>query len=260
MARKLRCWRQEMRSWAIRLGFFLIILNLAGSGWGDVPRTINYQGKLTTKDYHPVPDGNYSITLNLYRNINDTLAIWSQVANVGTKNGYFNVILGSNPNMPLNLDFDAPYYLGVQLGSEPEMSPRMELNSVPYALNVANGSITTAKIQDSQITTNKIADNAVTQAKANFAPSVWFNGTARSNPKIVAGYGQTGNDGKATINLPLNCFTVSPVVTANIVEVGVVQILIVVTAATPNYFSVASCWSDSATPVGRYFYYIAVGY
>jgi len=42
--------------------------------------------------------------------------------------GVYNILLGSIT--PLGLLFNAPYYLGIQVGTDPEMTPRLALSSV----------------------------------------------------------------------------------------------------------------------------------
>jgi hypothetical protein len=44
----------------------------------------------------------------------------------------FNVALGSVN--PFSIPFDIPYYLGIKVGSDPEMSPRVPLASAAYAI------------------------------------------------------------------------------------------------------------------------------
>ena len=45
--------------------------------------------------------------------------------------GVYSILLGSIT--PLGLLFNAPYYLGIQVGTDPEMTPRLPLSSVGYA-------------------------------------------------------------------------------------------------------------------------------
>lgn len=119
------------------------ILALAAAVFADVPRVINYQGRLTDLNGNALPDGTYSIAIRLYDSDTapESSAIWSDNYSVQTKNGYFNVMLGSNASFPLNLPFDRQYYLGIKVGIDTEMTPRQPLNSVPYALNVATTSL-----------------------------------------------------------------------------------------------------------------------
>jgi hypothetical protein len=123
---------------------FLLLANISRS---DIPRTINYQGRLTDQNGNPLTDGIYGTTFTLYdATVNGTI-MWSDTYSLQTKNGYFNIILGSNAAHPLNVNFNQPYYLGIAVSPDPEMMPRQPLNAVPYALNVANSSITSAKMK-----------------------------------------------------------------------------------------------------------------
>ncbi|RMD61038.1 hypothetical protein D6833_08780 [Candidatus Parcubacteria bacterium] len=78
-------------------------------------------------------------------------------------------------------------YLGITVGTDSEMSPRVQLGSVPFSvwsLSVADDSITAAKIAagavgsseiaDGAVETVDIADGAVTQAKAPFAAEAYW--------------------------------------------------------------------------------------
>lgn len=64
----------------------------------------------------------------------DGTALWSETHPAVTlTNGQFSVELGSIT--PINLDFSAKYYLGIQVGSDSEMTPRRPLSSVGYAFH-----------------------------------------------------------------------------------------------------------------------------
>lgn len=67
-------------------------------------------------------------------------------------NGVFDAVLGSSN--PLNLDFDEKYYLGIAVGSDPELG-RVELTAASYSLNART-------VEDGAVTTAKLADHAVT--------------------------------------------------------------------------------------------------
>jgi hypothetical protein len=73
-------------------------------------------------------------------------------------NGVFDAVLGSSN--PLNLDFDEKYYLGIAVGSDPELG-RVELTAASYSLNartVEDGAVTTAKLADHAVTGGKTED------------------------------------------------------------------------------------------------------
>jgi len=118
-------------SWRIAAVIFLC----AGSGFAAIPQTISYQGVLADTSGPNVMDGTYSITFRLWAAPTGGSALWTETQDVGVVDGRFNVLLGSVT--PFNLSFDDPYYLGVQVESDPEMEPRTPLASAPYALNAA---------------------------------------------------------------------------------------------------------------------------
>jgi hypothetical protein len=107
----------------------------AGLAWGLVPKTMSYQGVLTTNAGAPVADGNYDLTFRIYDVASGANpALWTEThAGVPITLGGFSVILGSVT--PIDLAFDKKYWLGVQVAGDPaELSPRVELASSPYAL------------------------------------------------------------------------------------------------------------------------------
>ena len=63
-------------------------------------------------------------------------ALHTEAQSVVVSNGIFNVVLGSST--ALALPFDNPYYLGITIGSDIEMTPRQSLAASPYALRSAS--------------------------------------------------------------------------------------------------------------------------
>ncbi|MEK7275563.1 MAG: hypothetical protein AAB110_09935, partial [Candidatus Desantisbacteria bacterium] len=118
----------------LSLGLFLWLgVGAALQAQAAVPKLINYQGKLTDTVGRPVSDGNYNITFKLYTQPTGGTATWTEInSNTPVSNGLFNVNLGSVT--AFNLDFSQGYYLGIQIGVDPEMTPRQRLTSVGYAL------------------------------------------------------------------------------------------------------------------------------
>jgi hypothetical protein len=100
-----------------------------------VPETMSYQGVLTDGGGNPVADGPYDLTFKLYDAPTDGTLLWSEIqAAVAVTGGGFSVLLGSVA--PLALPFDAPYYLGISVGADPELAPRVPLASSPYGLGL----------------------------------------------------------------------------------------------------------------------------
>ncbi len=110
----------------------LIFLLLANVTFPQVPRIINYQGILLDSNKQPVAEGDYKLTFNLYDK-NDSL-LWSEIHNqVFVSEGMFHVLLGT-VNL-ITLDFNQPYFLGIQVENDPEMQPRMMMTSAAYSFN-----------------------------------------------------------------------------------------------------------------------------
>lgn len=99
------------------------------------PRLMSYQGRLTSSDGNPVADGTYSVTFKIYSSPSSGSPHWSETNNVTTTNGLFSVILGTVTPIPDMAVSDSGRYMALQLGANPEMTPRTHLTSVPFALN-----------------------------------------------------------------------------------------------------------------------------
>jgi hypothetical protein len=99
--------------------------------WADIPQMINYQGMLTQTDDTPL-DGTYDLTFKIYGSESGDDSLWWEYhTNVQVTDGLFNIILGSIST--LDLAFDTDYWLGISVGTETELSPRIRLTSVGYA-------------------------------------------------------------------------------------------------------------------------------
>ncbi len=120
-----------LRLFAVICMTILIISSAAASA--QVPQKINYQGYLTDAAGNPV-DGSLSMTFAIYEAATGGSALWSETRTVTVDNGRYSVNLGAVN--PLNLTEAKPYYLGVQVGTDPEMTPRKELTSAMYSLFV----------------------------------------------------------------------------------------------------------------------------
>ncbi len=117
------------------IGLILLVVTFL-IGWSDlgraaVPPTMNFQGYLTNPAGKPI-QGTLPMVFSLYSQEAGGAVLWTEThADVPVTNGVYNVILGSVT--PIALDFIAQYYLGIQIGSDPEMIPRLPLSSVGYS-------------------------------------------------------------------------------------------------------------------------------
>jgi hypothetical protein len=98
---------------------------------------MNFQGTLADGGGAVLPDGNYNLTFRLWNSDVGGAILWTEAQSVSQQGGIFNTVLGDIT--PLNLAFDQPYWLGVQVGVDAELSPRSPLTGMPYAMNVVDG-------------------------------------------------------------------------------------------------------------------------
>ena len=98
-----------------------------------IPQKINYQGYLTNAVGIPI-NGSIQMAFSIYTDATGGTPLWTETHTVNVASGIYDVVLGEgSPPVPIILTFDAPYYLGVTVGTDPEMTPRKILTAVGYA-------------------------------------------------------------------------------------------------------------------------------
>lgn len=111
----------------ILLSLFIVLLS--NFSMADLT-SLTVQGKLTDSS-GDVLSGTYSLTFKLYDVTTSGTALFTQVSSITTDaRGVYTVEL-----VDIDLDFDVPYYLGVEVGSDGEMTPRYNLTSSPYSFS-----------------------------------------------------------------------------------------------------------------------------
>lgn len=98
-----------------------------------------FQGRLTNNDGTVVANGSYDVVFKLYTVSSGGSAAWTENhtggSQVTTVDGIFNVMLGSLTSLA-SIDFNQDtYYIGVTVGADAEMTPRIRLGAAPYAFN-----------------------------------------------------------------------------------------------------------------------------
>ena len=139
---------------------------------GASTSTIAYQGRLADTGGAPLT-GTYGMIFRLYSLSSGGMPLWTEQwtgsNSVAVSDGLFNVMLGSlTPIEQGTITGNDPLYLGITVGSDDEMTPRVQLGSVPYAtqaLTVPDSTIATAKLADAAVTNAKIAGGAITADK-----------------------------------------------------------------------------------------------
>jgi len=100
--------------------------------YAQAPQTINYQGVLLDSVGLAV-DGEVEMTFAIYDQADGVVApLWSETRMVNVEHGKYSVILGKTT--PITLPAAKPYWLGITVGTDDEMIPRVEMTSVMYSL------------------------------------------------------------------------------------------------------------------------------
>ncbi|MBV6459075.1 MAG: hypothetical protein HONBIEJF_02215 [Fimbriimonadaceae bacterium] len=128
------------------------------------PTTMNFQGRLTRLDGKPLPDGQYVVTLRLWKDLtstngSDLLITWQNLS-VQVRSGVFSTAL---PNLTEAVLAGGVAYLEIEPSGQAPLSPRVPLLSVPYA-------VLAGTVFDGAISTQKISSDAVTPAKLDSDP------------------------------------------------------------------------------------------
>lgn len=129
-------------------------------------RTISYQGILHENGSR-VANGTYTITVSLYTDAEGSAMLWTDRYEASVTNGQYNLVLGSgNVPLPEPSLLDRELWLGVSVNGQ-QMSQITKLTAQPFALNVSDNSITTAKVQDGAITAEKMGTEYVRSIHIN---------------------------------------------------------------------------------------------
>ncbi len=182
----------------ILIGFALLLAHPFALQ-AQIPKTLAYQGIVTDAAGEIKPNDTYSFTFRLYDAASGGSALWTESKTIPVKDGLFFTALGDQAVFPASLSFDQPYWLGIQVGSESELAPRIPLTSVGYSFSTLRA--------DS-------AQHAVRADTASFALSVEIAGDSYSldaadgDPTDVVYVDTAGYVGIGTTS-PEDVFTIS---------------------------------------------------
>jgi hypothetical protein len=108
----------------------LAIMTVPGDA--QPPQIINYQGILLDEWGSPVTD-TVKMIFAIYDVSEGGTPLWSETLDaVSVEDGKYSVILGKT--VPIALTKSKPYWLGITVGDDTEMEPRIEMTSVMYSL------------------------------------------------------------------------------------------------------------------------------
>jgi len=120
----------------------------------DAPDAVsNYipvQGRLTDDAGTPL-DGDYSLTFRLYDdNSDEAIALCSYTITTAVDNGLFSTYM--NASTCADKIDGRQLYLGIQVGSDAEMTPRAYIDNVPYAWSLRPGAQIEANLDEALLT------------------------------------------------------------------------------------------------------------
>ena len=113
----------------------MFIVILTSSVLAQIPRTLSYQGVLTDLSGNPKADGSYNISFSLYEQSTGGTAIWTEAKSLALTKGLFSTSLGDLTPFADSIKFNQQYWLGITVGTDPELTPRIVLNANGYSFS-----------------------------------------------------------------------------------------------------------------------------
>jgi hypothetical protein len=127
----------------------------------QIPPFISYQGVLTDTTGNPKPDGDYLMSFRLYDVPSGGTALWSELnKKIPVRRGLFSTRLGELSILIPAVQFDRPLWLGIQVGGNEELLPRIPLTTVGYSFH-------SVKAETAAVAMNAARDTTWYTSKAN---------------------------------------------------------------------------------------------
>lgn len=184
---------------ALVLAILAVVLSLLGvfntpiSVRAGYVKQFNFQGRLTNPDGTNVDDGTYNMTFRIYSAATGGSALWTEnhtgSHEVTVEDGVFNVNLGELNEIDLDFNSGA-YYLGIEVNSDGEMTPRRRIGGVGYSLNTERvygvpGSLTDTNIDSFPESERGILD-ALNYLNTSVIPAatLWTDTGSALRPKV----------------------------------------------------------------------------
>ncbi len=185
--------------WLIFFGFYTNF-NHSKQVEAATSSTINFQARLMSASGNLVPDGIYNMQFDLYNVSSGGSTLWTEdrlVTNtqgVTIKNGYLSVALSQYDAFPGTINWDEEHWLGMTVrgtascawGSctpaDSEMTPRIKLTAVPYALMAGKLQVTSSGITNTlTFATPASSNKTITIANASGTVAVSASGNIALN-------------------------------------------------------------------------------
>src|SRR5262245_47438744 len=137
---------------------------LASSALSQIPTPtkLQFQARLADAGGSPLA-GPISLTVRVYDVPIGGSTLWSETQSVTALSGVVNVDLGTLSPIPDSLLAGSPRYFAVQVNADPEMLPRREIQSVPFARRAASAASveTGAVVAPNLIGSSQLIDGGV---------------------------------------------------------------------------------------------------
>ena len=105
-----------------------------GKDGRSVPGVIDYQGKITDSANNPITS-DVNLVFAIYDVSSGGANLWTEThTSVTPVDGLVHVLLGSQTSFESTLFDGSDRWLGIKVGSDSEMTPRLRIASVPYAI------------------------------------------------------------------------------------------------------------------------------
>jgi len=162
--------------------FLFIISGLLG-------QNLSIQGVARDNSGQSLSNGSYGFAFRLYNVETGGSEVWTENQTLEVLNGVFSVILGE-VNTMAGIDFDAQYWLSVEIDGNGELVPRTRLIVSPYAIMAA---------QENQDNVFPLSGNvgigvSAPTVKLDVAGSIRGNMDAVHNVWLQGGTGSSGTD------------------------------------------------------------------
>lgn len=124
-----------MRTKLCAMFLMVLLLGFVGLTNAQIPRMVNYQGKITTATGALV-DAVVAMQFSIYTDSVGGTELWTETQpSVTVTCGIFSVLLGSVDEIPDSVFIQGSRYLAVKVGDDPEMVPRRQIVNSPYSFN-----------------------------------------------------------------------------------------------------------------------------
>ena len=186
-----------------KLFFAVVGLLICALAYADIPKMINFQGRLTDAGGKFVPDGNYSLTFRIYTDSTGGSAKWTEAQTIAVSKGLFNVVLGSIISIPDSIFNYSNTYLGIQVGADPEMTPRQRFSSLGYAYRGAKADTSSYSMNSDKLDgldASDFSSPATDYGRSGVATDLYEGATTLTNKYVNEGQANSITSGMITDN------------------------------------------------------------